>query len=185
MSSSVTCCLTEKAKFPIPIFWYFKLKPNISSSYIFFKGYKCSSLAFTGHRGVIGFYAGHFSVSQSKMERPTASLMYISRTVWARITKCFRHIHTDLPDICTGTTFGRILVPKKRLRCRSYGFRWNFSRKVFAMIIKFHTVFGDNWPQEYAYARYDDTSCFGRLQNAINHCTKVMRKTSLVGQRVE
>ena len=27
--------------------------------------------------------------------------MYISRTVWARITKCYRHIHTDLPYICT------------------------------------------------------------------------------------
>ena len=35
------------------------------------------------------------------MSHPTASLLYISRTVWARITKFYRHIQADLPYIDT------------------------------------------------------------------------------------
>ena len=38
---------------------------------------------------------------RSKMPHPTTSLLYISWTVWARITEFYRHIHADLPYICT------------------------------------------------------------------------------------
>ena len=35
------------------------------------------------------------------MPNLTASLLYISSIVWAKITKFYRHIHADLPYICT------------------------------------------------------------------------------------
>ena len=36
------------------------------------------------------------------MPHSTVSLLYISRTIYARITKFYSHNHADLPYICTG-----------------------------------------------------------------------------------
>ena len=61
----------------------------------------------------------------------------------------------------------------------SDGFMWNSSRKVYAMITRFHAVVGADWPHE--SVGYDAASCSGRLQNATKYWTKLMRKTGLAG----
>jgi len=57
---------------------------------------------------------------------------------------------------------------------------WNFSRKVYVKINKFHTVVGDNWPHK--SAGYDVASCFRSALNAIKYWTKAMRKTGPAAQ---
>ena len=59
---------------------------------------------------------------RSKMPYTTASLLHISRTIWARITKFYRHIPTDLPYICTGfdvtNNFWSEATAKNKRKCR-------------------------------------------------------------------
>ena len=57
------------------------------------------------------------------MLHPMASLLYISRTVRARITKLYAHIRADLPDIYTGYVVTNYFLweataKKTRRKCR-------------------------------------------------------------------
>ena len=68
---------------------------------------------------------------RSKMPNPTASLLYISRTVRARNTKFYKHILAGLAYIAAGydvTTYFRSEVTAKKTveNALSGGFRWNF-----------------------------------------------------------
>ena len=71
---------------------------------------------------------------QSKMPHPTALLLYISRTDWARFTKVYEHIHADLSYIDTGyditSCFRSEATATKpsKIPPQAAGFRWNFSR---------------------------------------------------------
>ena len=69
------------------------------------------------------------------MPNPTASLLYISRTVSARITKFYRHIQADLAYIGAGydvtSYFRSETTAKKTVEIAdSGGFRRNFLRTV-------------------------------------------------------
>ena len=128
-------------------------------------------------------YAGVVVVVRHKVRQS-----YISRTIWARITKFYRRIHTELHYIWTGhdvTNYFQSEVTAKTVEnTASDGFRWNFSRKVKAMIDRHFTRLSmtsgpTNLP--------DTTSLVasGRLQNPIKYCTKVMRKTGTAGHIVK
>ena len=71
------------------------------------------------------------------------------------ITKFYRHIHADLLYICTGDDVTNYFLSEATAKKSSRnaaldGFRWNFSRKVYGRITKFHTLVGDNWPHKSA-----------------------------------
>ena len=88
----------------------------------------------------------------------------ISKTVWPRNTKFYRHIRTDLLYSRTGydvtSYFRSDVVAKKpsRLNSSSDGFGWNFSRKLYTRSTKFYKFIGGDRP--YKSAGYDITSCF-------------------------
>ena len=119
------------------------------------------------------------------MPHPTASLLYISRTVWARITKFYRQIHTDLPypifppDLMSLTTSGWKLPRKNRRICRLRHLHVEFLEKGLSEDHQISQGCRGQLP--------DMTSLItsGLLQNAIKYCTKLMCKTGPVGQRVE
>ena len=120
------------------------------------------------------------------MPHPTASLLYISRTVWARITKFYADMHTNMPYICTRcdvTNYLRSEVITKKPstmppQMASVGIsqeRFKRGSPNFTRLLG--TTGSINLP--------DMTSLVasGRLQNAIKYCTKVVERP--VGQRVQ
>ena len=96
----------------------------------------------------------------TRMPHLMASLLHISRTVWARIIKIYRRPNcpTFTPDKTSRTTSSRKVQRKNRRNVAWVGFRWNFSWKVYEKITKFHTFVSGNWSHK--TARYDVASRF-------------------------
>ena len=90
---------------------------------------------------------------------------------------------TFAQDMTSRTTSVRKLQRQKVENAASYGFRWNFSGKVYVRITKFHAVVGDNWPNK--SVGHDVAGCFRSAENAIKYRTIVMLKTGPAGQRVK
>ena len=113
---------------------------------------------------------------------------YISRTVWPRITEFYRHIHADLPNIGTGYDATNCFrseatenkLSKMPLQTASGGISRQRFMRVSPNFTRLSWITGPT-----NLLDITSTVASGRLQNAINYWTKVMRKAGPVGQRVK
>ena len=122
------------------------------------------------------------------MPNPTASLLYISRTVRARITKFYRRTQAGLTYIGAGydvtTHFRSEATAKKLSKMPPPAASGRIAREWFKRgSPNFTRLSGTIGPRNLPDMTSLVTS--GLLWNAIKYCTKVMRKTGLARQRVK
>ena len=116
---------------------------------------------------------------RSKMPHPTASLLYMWRTVRATITKCYLHIQADMPYIIAGydvtNYFQSEATAKIRRKCRFMRLQVEFLENGLS---EDHQIFSRLSETTGNTNLRDMTSLVtsGGLQNAIKYCTQVTRK---------
>ena len=126
---------------------------------------------------------------RTKMPNPTDSLLYSSWIAWAKITKVYRPSDANLPYICTGydviSYFRSEATAKQSSKMSPQMASGGISRERFK---RGSPNFTQKLSRTTSPKNLPDTTSLvtsGRVQNPIKYCTKVMRKTRPVSQRVK
>ena len=123
------------------------------------------------------------------MPHSTASLPYISWTVWARITKFYQNIHTDLHYTCAGHDVTIYFRSEATVKIPSKMPPQTASNGIYQEVLKrgspnFIRLSGTT-DFSHKSAWYNVTHYFRSAANAIQYCTKMMRETCPAGQRLK
>ena len=122
-------------------------------------------------------YIGMGFANVRSFVRHEISSWNIWKTIWPRITKFYRHIHTDILYSHTGYDvtiyFRSEAIRENSRKYRLRRLRGDFSRTVQSRIMKFYTLIVAGVPPNLPEMASPAPS--GRLQNAVKTCGKRVR----------